>query len=421
MLLMMKQTAESPDRAQVINFGDERSYVELGSYQDIVHRGRRGDPTGDLGLSIEWSLPKPLEIRLVESPTSRTLRAAALGFACEIGENSAKGAASLAVETFGYDLRDGSGRQLARVGMRRSQQGADLFSEGVEFKRKAGRPPRSLIPYKSYGFPDELAGVYQNVGFLNDIDLEFEELFESICYLGPLREYPRRQYIWAGGRPTDVGRRGERVVDALLASRELGELISPGYKMRRITVEERVARWLKTIGLITSFRVERISPESNLYRVRVQTRQSSSVSLPDVGFGVSQVLPVITLCYFAPEGSIIILEQPEIHLHPRVQAALADVLIDAVRTRGVQVIVESHSEHLLARLQRRIAEQGIASEDVALYFFSRGGADSHIEPLDVDTYGNITNWPADFFGDEISERSAMIEATMRRLDREGPK
>jgi predicted ATPase len=74
---------------------------------------------------------------------------------------------------------------------------------------------------------------------------------------------------------------------------------------------------------------------------------------------------VLVLCYYVPEGSILILEQPEIHLHPSVQTGLADVFIDAVKTRKVQIILESHSEYLLRRLQRRIAEEKVSQEDMA--------------------------------------------------------
>jgi predicted ATPase len=109
-----------------------------------------------------------------------------------------------------------------------------------------------------------------------------------------------------------------------------------------------------------------LRPESRIYEVRLQrTPDSPEVAFTDIGFGVSQVLPVITLCYYVPERSILILEQPEIHLHPTVQMALADAIIDAVKTRSIQVIIESHSEHFLLRLQRRIAEGVLSPKDTA--------------------------------------------------------
>jgi predicted ATPase len=202
-----------------------------------------------------------------------------------------------------------------------------------------------------------------------------------------------------------MGQRGERVVDAILAAREHGLTIGLGKGMKRQTLEEYVAQWLKILGLIHAFSVQEIAKESNLYRVRVQASPASAeVLITDVGFGVSQILPVLVLCYYVPEGSTILLEQPEIHLHPSVQAGLADVFIDAVKRRRVQILFESHSEYLLQRLQRRIAEgKDIKAENTALYFCDQAGGESRLKPLEVDMFGHITNWPEDFFGNEFNE------------------
>jgi predicted ATPase len=160
-----------------------------------------------------------------------------------------------------------------------------------------------------------------------------------------------------------MGRRGERVIDALLAARESGKTLARGQGRKRLTLEERVAEWLKDLGLIESFEVRLIAPGSKLYQVWVRrSAQSPEVLITDVGFGVSQILPVITLCYYAPEGSTIILEQPEIHLHPRVQAGLADVFIDAMKTRNIQIILESHSDWL--HYHDALAAHGVRVENV---------------------------------------------------------
>ena len=266
---------------------------------------------------------------------------------------------------------------------------------------------------KCYGFPDQVKAYYQNAGFLSDFELAFERLFSRTYYLGPLREYPRRQYMWAGGQPADMGQTGERVIDAILASRERGHTFS-GLKRKRLTLEGVVAHWLKELGLISSFSVEGIRG-SNIYRVVVKRNESASqVSITDVGFGVSQVLPALALCYYVPEGSTVILEQPEIHLHPAVQSGLADVFINAIKTRNIQIIVESHSEHLLRRLQRRIAEEEFAQNDAALYFCAMENGRSSLRPLDIDMFGRIANWPPDFFGDEFGEIAATERAVLGR-------
>lgn len=123
----------------------------------------------------------------------------------------------------------------------------------------------------------------------------------------------------------------------------------------------------------------------------------------------------------APAGSTLMLEQPEIHLHPFVQAGLADVFIDVIKTRDIQIILESHSEHLLRRLQRRIAEDRITPADAALYFVATQQGASVIDPLQLDLYGNISNWPHQFFGDELGELAAMTEAAMLRQASRGGK
>jgi predicted ATPase len=114
------------------------------------------------------------------------------------------------------------------------------------------------------------------------------------------------------------------------------------------------------------------------------------------------------------------LEHPELHLHPSAQAGLADLFIEAIRSRedgtdrSIQLLIESHSEHFLRRLQRRIAEGVLKSEEAALYFCTPGSEGSKIAKLEVDENGNITNWPIHFFGDEIGDLAAMAEAALER-------
>ena len=170
--------------------------------------------------------------------------------------------------------------------------------------------------------------------------------------------------------------------------------------------------------MIHGFRLEELKEGSNIFTVRVRrTPESPEVYLTDVGFGVSQILPVLVACFSAPEGSTIILEQPELHLHPSVQSGLADVFIDAYKTRGVQIILESHSEHMLRRLQRRMAEEQITPEDVKLYFCSLSNGESKLLPLELDEYGNIHNYPTEFFGDEFGEIAKMTKAGIERRKR----
>ena len=133
------------------------------------------------------------------------------------------------------------------------------------------------------------------------------------------------------------------------------------------------------------------------------------------GHGVRGVYFLLLVhCYYVPEGSTLILEQPGIHLHPKAQADLADLLIEVITKRDLQILVESHSEHLLNRLQRRVAEEKIAVDQTALYFCRNEAGVSTIERLEMDEFGNIVNWPENFFGDEMGDLFAMTKAQRER-------
>ncbi|MGB4408428.1 MAG: DUF3696 domain-containing protein, partial [Sphaerochaeta sp.] len=157
------------------------------------------------------------------------------------------------------------------------------------------------------------------------------------------------------------------------------------------------------------------------YEVLLKTHpKSSEVKITDVGFGISQVLPALVQAFYCEPHSTVWMEQPEIHLHPQVQANLADVFISAIQSRedgkerNVQLIVESHSEHFLNRLQRRIAEDIVSIEDVAVYFCRKSGDGTELEPLRLNMFGEIENWPENFFGDEMDDISARALAAIAK-------
>jgi predicted ATPase len=175
------------------------------------------------------------------------------------------------------------------------------------------------------------------------------------------------------------------------------------------------------MGLIEDFKVNPISEQRQEYEVKVRTKGSEDwVDLPDVGFGISQVLPVLVQSFYAPAESIIIMEQPEIHLHPSAQSALADVMIEVINSRenakdrNIQLVIETHSEHFLRRLQRRIAEDVVPREKVSAYFANISQTPATLEPLQIDIFGNIQNWPEHFFGDEMGDITAHAKAAMKK-------
>ena len=399
-LLMLKQTAEASDRNITFDFGRPNALVDLGDFPSVVHQH---DMNAAVEISLDWKHHRT--VWLAKSAADG-MWSDSIGFRVR-ADLCADDNAAPSTDLLEYRLGE------TKVGMQRQSHSGkfSVFARGGEFRLEPRFTADEHIqeplprPVKCYGFPHEARLFYHNAAFLPNLELALEERLSDIYYLGPLRAQPQREYRWSGAQPADVGRLGESAVEAILGSRQNSGPPTP---------EEQVTELFREIGLLHKFGIEQIG-DSSLYRVKVKQSEASPEALiTDVGFGISQILPVLVLCFYAPIGSTIILEQPEIHLHPAVQSALGDVLIAARQRRDVQIIVESHSEHLLRRLQRRIAEETLPQDELGVYFCENVGAHSEIKELELDQYGNIKNWPTHFFGDDFGEIAETHKAILQR-------
>lgn len=406
-LLLLKQTKDATDRKTSLELNGP--YVGLGVYGDMIHRHEVERP---LAWSLAIRRSKPL---IIVDPTRKGAAVVANSPEFEMSGEVATREQDPVATRLSYRVGE---MAFSLVSKGRGDRDFELFAEGGDFRfiRNQGRPWQLPGPIKSYAFPDQARIYYQNASFLSDLEAAYEEEIDNIFYLGPLRRYPQRDYLWARSRPQDVGREGERAIDAILAATAANELRNVKWKARLQPFQEMIAHWLREMQLVRGFRVEEIAPGSNRWQAHVQVRDGGTEALlTDVGFGVSQVLPVVTLLQYVPKHSTVILEQPEIHLHPLAQANLADVLINAAIHRKVQVLVESHSEHLLLRLQRRIAEGAVESDGIKLYFCHTQRGVSKLEQLRLDLLGQIENWPEHFMGDAFGETYAAEKARLKRM------
>ncbi len=398
-LLLLKQTAEQEDTREVIFFGNDTSYVNLGDFREVIH-GHNVEESLELGFGCKLKDSFKIEV-LGNKPDGRTGNVLVPIDNFTFNTVTHEVGIDFLIDTFRYSFKScevpevkwerGFLLHTDLLGRQRSQQIGAMNCYGGPHR---GQPHRLLHP---------LSG-------------EFEKLFSHVYYLGPVRVDPRRRYSWQGEHPKHIKQWGNQTIDALLSGRV--RKLKTLHGAEKVPIEDKISEWLQEMELAHSFSLDWTSQGATTYEVRIQkTASSPPVTLVDMGYGLSQFLPVLVLCYYAPVGSTLILEQPGIHLHPKVQSQLADLLIEVVNERKLQVLVESHSEHLLNRLQRRIAEEKISVDKTALYFCRNENGVSNIERLKMDEFGNIANWPENFFGDEMGDLFAMTEAQRERQKR----
>ncbi len=251
---------------------------------------------------------------------------------------------------------------------------------------------------------------------------EINTFLLSLRLLGPFRTPPARRYIFTGLGAADTGSSGERAVDLLITEKLIR---MPGEPLR-----VGVSYWLKRLGLARNVRLRDIGRRSNIFELAVSGAGTArAANFADVGFGVSQVLPVLVQGFLVPRGGTYVVQQPEIHLHPDAQAVLADFFI-YLASRGVRTIVETHSEYLLLRLRRRLAEGvrplriGIPGERAeaavtidregisVVYLHEEDGA-VQIRPLEIGQSFQFENIPPGFMSQAVDDRLRLMRALTR--------
>jgi predicted ATPase len=278
---------------------------------------------------------------------------------------------------------------------------------------RAGRAPKQEL--KLFPLPDLLT-----IG----VDTLQQYFSYSLFYLGPLRDDPKPIYPLAGGTdPTDVGFRGEHTAAVLDINRNTPIRYVPSMAfeegrefsgMIESTLLAAVLDWLKYMGVGSNVRT---SDRGKLgHELKVSTEDARSLhDITQVGVGVSQLLPILVLSLLAQPGSTLVFEQPELHLHPRVQTRLADFFVSLTQQQK-QCIVETHSEYLINRLRYRAAVSPgrEISDSVALYFVEKNAGESSYRRIHINEFGVIPDWPVGFFDENESNAAAILEAGLAK-------
>ena len=378
-LRLLKQTIEVTDAGThlFLNAGSSDG-ANLGAFTDVVNGH---DPKRELGFGFD----------LVEKEVSVDVRFR------QVDERPV-------IESLSYKIRD------ERIEVTRTPNAYQLASPRFRLPNWDGE--RDVHEAKKAYEPGR--GIELSEQALTDLGptlgpqvrgamVAVKEAFKSFHYLGPLRPPPAREFTWSQQDPTRLGSTGSETVQALIGN-ETG---------KNKGALKAVSGWLKKLDLADGIEITRVG-KTLFYQIDI-LRGTNRSNLVDVGYGVSQVLPVIVLLHFVPEGSVILCEDPEAHLHPMAQAGLADLFVEVAKQRKLQVLLETHSEHLFRRLQYLIAEGTARTEDCALYYVERDEPSAKLTTLESDEFGRVKNWPEHLFGDALGEAGRQMRAMVARL------
>ena len=235
------------------------------------------------------------------------------------------------------------------------------------------------------------------------------------------RGEPEREYIYRD-EVVEIGNKGENAAFLYLAEKEktienhffynaIQEIFE---KKESISLKDAVNEWL-TLMKIDHFEAEIINRIIYLSQNASKYDEATRVGIADVGFGVSQIFPIVLEGLRMPKGGTLMLEQPEIHLHPNLQMQMADYFI-ALALSGKNVMAETHSDHIINRLVRRIVEDDThkLKDLIGIYFIKPSENGAVYEEIIVDESKGVTNWPADFFDQTATEQMKIMQAGLKK-------
>ncbi len=432
-LLLLKQSSEAGRSAGALKFNGD--YTKLGNFSTIVSDfdpGRVLEYRFTVEFPAEWVLREGFpHVAVDESRLSQGQDLASSEISFRFGADALTREVSVRGSSIVTRLPSLANESQAVV-LESQDEAPHLIVQNLHGELEG---PYVRVDYSGFWPSDFVRQQAPNVSSHHGLsafpalgiprDILRERMVDELEYLGPLRADPRPFYPLE--EEPDLGTRGEGTIPYLLrrqhdivhyASSHAGDL-------RMTTLLVAVNHWLNRMGVTTHLAIDPL--ESIAFTAAVQSTSATkkSVNLSQVGFGISQLLPVLVmgLKRTEREDAWLLFEQPESQLHPRLQGELGDFFLATARA-GKTVMVETHSDHLVNRLRRRIAEDetGELAKMVQILFVHAGTPDnpsSYVEPLTVDASGAIVNCPADFFSETADEAFAILDSRRKRAQKGG--
>ncbi len=290
----------------------------------------------------------------------------------------------------------------------------DDDSGWFEWEFQGERDEMSMIVRRAHGetlhgegWQVDQSAPLQNLLPVQSVPMSYHSLtgrLRNLTYLSAERQGPREYYMFDDPQLTPVvGPKGEYAVSILHSGSHIPvrdslliqDLDVPPTRLRQ--VEARMKNFFPGCVL----EIDQI-PRASALTLGIRISSGTEFHRPvHTGFGLTQVLPIVVAALSADSQDLLLIENPEVHLHPAGQSAMGEFLAE-VALSGVQVIIETHSDHVLNGIRRSVKKRALSSEDVALHFFRPRGEDSvnekpQVESPTIDADGNIDSWPEGFF------------------------
>lgn len=362
----LSQTLKVPNNSAPIVLDDEYANVHLGRFIEVIHSKSYQD-TISLGLATEEVSYPEMDGEGEHHKVSSV--EATYNFKCskrtqEIHIDSA----SIKIGDIEYTLRRSSGDYVA-INKKTSAK--------MTFSLEAGflLSPESLLRSQS---PRDFIPLLHAQSALS------KELWATF-YLGPFREAPRRKYETRGTSPDEVGPSGESSI-TMLANETIQTRKRPHLK--------EVSKWLEQLGLANSVNIKRVGT-SDLVDFRLGLDDGTELPIADLGYGLSQILPVLTQCSFAQKNSTLLFEQPEIHLHTKSSRELASVFIETATSKNCNIVIETHSPELVKQFLQELRAGSLNPEDFIFYKVERNEKETNIRQIEIDAdedFDIYENW-----------------------------
>lgn len=273
-------------------------------------------------------------------------------------------------------------------------------------------------PFADSSIAEDSTNIFYYVDFLDETVMQITKFFTTkIRYLGPLRADPQASQKFApSSELDDVGAKGEYAAAVYDANQNASiNWYNPlSKKVEKGTLKSALDTWSYYLGVADQIKIETAGQSGFSWQV-IHKMGQRPLPLSAVGVGVSQVLPILVMGLLAPNDTLLIVEQPELHLHPSVQSRLGDFFVGLAKCNK-QCLIETHSENLVSQLRYHIVEAGgMDKSDCMIYFVDQDekGA-STFNPVEISPQGNILNWPDGFFDETMRQEDRITAASLRK-------